>query len=647
MSTLDFNGLTQLLKGLSVSRPPVELTGATILSNPLDLCRSALAELITSLTECDVQDAYKSIQWPNNIFNGDLSITLPRLRPGCKPAELSTELVDKFPKDNALFDPPLPEGVHLRVFLKLETVSRLLVPYILDRKRYYGFDVSNHITNLASKEGDRKKVIVEFSSPNITSEFQGKHLRSTIIGAFIGRLYDSMGWDVTRINYLGDWGKPIALLRVGWSKYGSDEAYEADPVGHLLEVYHKIEEDFKPEQDASRQARDDVAKEGKDEGEAQVEIESRGIFAERNEAFKKLEDGEEDTVAFWKRVRDVNIENYTKFYERLGVRFDEYSGESQVTPEVMVEVEQMLKDKKISEESGGAWIVHMQTLGAKAGTAIIRDRSGSSTYLLRDLAAVLERSRKYSFDKMIYIVASDNSVHFTQLFKILEGLELKDLASKLQHVKFSEVSKMAAILGKGYKPQAILDKCEEAMASLSEIDGDKATLLGGADQTRESLATSALLVQELSTRSSSTHAFDPSTLASFKLGSGPDLQYWSTKLRVLLTNAPSTEELGEEDYQALAEEDQANLLRVLAQYPEVVNATYLSLEPSGILAYLVTLTELLSECLGEGEEDAAVTPGLAALYEATRIVLESSMKLLGLTPLADLPHERADTPVGD
>lgn len=523
------------------------------------------------------------------------------------------------------------------MFVKPEAVPRLFLPYILDRKSNYG--------SALSRTEERKKLVVEFSSPNITSEFQGKHLRSTIIGAFLGRLYESVGWDIARINYLGDWGKPIALLRVGWSRYGSEEAYKEDAVGHLLEVYHKIEEDFKPEQDASRQARDDVAKEGKDEGEAQVEIESKGIFAERNDVFKKLEDGEENTVAFWKRVRDVNIDNYTRFYEGLGVRFDEYSGESQVSPEVMAEVEQMLKDKNISDESGGAWIVHMQNLGARAGTAIIRDRSGSSTYLLRDLAAVLERSRKYSFDRMIYVVASDHSVHFTQLFRILEALDMKDLAGKLQHVKFSEISKMAATLGKGYKPQAILDKCDEVLSALSEIDAGKAALVGGPDQIRKSLATSALLIQELSTRSTSTHAFDTSTLASFKLGSGPDLQYWSTRLRRLLSNATPTAELSDEAYEALAEEDQANLLRVLAQYPEVVKATYLSLEPAGIVAYLVTVTEQLSECLDEGEEDVTATPGLAALYEATSIVLESGMKLLGLTPLADLPQARADTPV--
>jgi arginyl-tRNA synthetase len=265
-------------------------------------------------------------------------------------------------------------------------------------------------------------------------------------------------------------------------------------------------------------------------------------------------------------------------------------------------------------------------------------------YLLRDLAAVLERSRKYSFDKMIYVVASDNSVHFSQMFTILAALD-KDLASKLYHIKFSEASRMAAALGNGYKPGVILDKCEAAMALLPEVDADKAAVTGDSDLALKALGTSALLVQELSTRSTSAHAFDTKTLPSFKLGSGPDLQYWYTRLVTLLADHTATAALSDEDLEALTDDDQANLSRILAQYPEVVNATFHSLEPSGIVTYLASVTEQLSDCLDEEEGEISVTPGLAALLEATRIVLGNGMKLLGLVPIPDLPQERADTPV--
>ena len=516
-------------------------------------------------------------------------------------------------------------------------MARLLLHCVLDGDHTYGAN---------TQLGEQKRVVVEFSSPNITSEFQGKHLRSTIIGAFIGRLYGLHGWDVRRINFLGDWGKPIALLYVGWSKFGSQEAYDADPVGHLLEVYHWIEAEFQPEQQESRKARDDAAREGKDEGEAQADIESRGIFAERNEAFKRLEAGDEELKVFWERVRGVMVADYTSFYERLGVRFDEYSGESKVSTETMVEVEQMLKDNGISEESSGAWMIDMTKIGAKAGHAIVRDRSGSSTYLLRDLAAVFERSRKYGFDKMIYVVASDNSVHFTQVFKILETLD-KDIAAKLKHFKFSEVSKMASTLGEGYKPQNVLDKCEEAIATPPEADAEKTALLGTSKQTQKGLAVSALLVQELSARTSTVHAFDTGSMATFKPGSGPDLQFWYAKVSTMLSGQTVTIALSDEDIEGLADEDQANLLRILAQYPEVAKATFTSLEASGIVIYLASITEQLSYCLDEEEGEIEMSSGLAALLGATRIVLGNGMKLLGLKPLFDTPQERADTPVGE
>lgn len=491
----------------------------------------------------------------------------------------------------------------------------------------------------------RQRLVLEFSSPSITNEFEGKHLRSTIIGNFIGRLYESTGWDVTRLNYLGDWGQRVALLYVGWKRFGSEDILQSNPVEHLLDTYHKIDQEFEPEQAASKQARNDLAKEGKDEGEAQSEIESKGIFAERNDAAKRLEAGDEELMAFWRRVRAAVVDDYERFYERLGIRFDDYSGESDVKAETMLEIEELLKQKGISEESAGAWMVDMKKLGARTGHAIVRNRIGNTTYLLRDLAAVFERFRRYSFDKMIYVVANDtHTAHFTQLFKIVEALD-KDIATKLQHVKFSENSKMAAILGHTYQPGDILNECEKAMRTISDADEAKAALIGKSESITKALSISALLVQELSTRSTGAHAFDTITLSSFKVGSGPDLQYWYSRIRALLAGQDFTTDLSDDDFDALSDDDQANLVRILAQYPQIIDAACHSLEPSGLTIYLASVVDQLSECLNEEEGPVEVTVGLAALLEATRIVLANGMRLLGVVAIADLPQERADTPV--
>ncbi|KAF2645757.1 Nucleotidylyl transferase [Massarina eburnea CBS 473.64] len=665
-TTYSLAELETVFAGLSVETPIPQYSDSDVLHNPLDLCRSYLADLLCKVAECKPATAYRSIQWPNNIFGGDLTVTLPKLRPGVKPNEFALDLMNKFPNDHSLFLLPMLDGVHLRVFIVSETLSRLFLPYILDRKTTFG----SHDT--PSFDGLRKKLVVEFSSPNIASEFQGKHLRSTIIGAFVSKMHEALGWEVTKLNYLGDWGKPIALLKVGWDKFGNEDAYQANPVGHLLDVYHQIEELFQPEMVASRQARDEAARNGQDEGEAQLEIENRGVYAERNAASKELEDGDEEALAFWKRVREANIENYKDFYAELGVEFDEYTGESQIKPETMAEVEQLLKEKEICKESAGAWVIHMQDYGLKAGTAIIRDRTGATTYLLRDLAAIIERSRKFEFDKMIIVAANDNNMHFIHVHHILKAIGMEHLANKVQHLRFSEVSKMSEKLGKGYRPQAIISHCEEAIAAALQTDKEKAEMFGCPAESAKALGVSSLVTHELSTRTASTHSFDTCAMTSFKPGTGLDLQFWHAKLGEILAGHAVAKQLSDEDYEALADDNPANLLRILVQYPEVTHAAYQSLEPAAIVTYLASVTEQLAECLSENEEviedgvdpfedgvgaeiipkedtanDEAIAPGFIALYEATRVVLENGMHLLGLVPYANVGAERSDTPIAE
>jgi arginyl-tRNA synthetase len=322
----------------------------------------------------------------------------------------------------------------------------------------------------------------------------------------------------------------------------------------------------------------------------------------------------------------------------------------------------------------------MQDIGLKAGTAIIRDRTGATTYLLRDLAAVLERSRKYDFDRMIIVAANDNGVHFTHVNQILKALDMGDLADKVSHLRFNESSKMGEKLGKGYRPQDIIAHCEEAMQAALETDEEKAAVFKGPIEGGKALGIAALLAQELSTRTNSAHAFDTSTMTAFKLGTGPDLQYWYAKLCSILKEQPKKAGLADEDYESFVADEPANLLRILAQYPEVTHAAYQSLESAVITTYLASVTELLTDCLSEDEEEEGgeagpagdaeaeapkpegntetgtnkaakepktFAPGHLLLFEATRVVLENGMKLLGIVPYATSEPDRADTPIAE
>lgn len=523
------------------------------------------------------------------------------------------------------------------MMLGSEVFPRMFLPYIIDRKDSYGQDASLGLRDPSSPGLGRQKVVVEFSSPNLASEFQGKHLRSTIHGAFVSNLYEAMGWEVIRINYLGDWGKPIGLLGVGWERYGSEELFQADPLGHLMDVYYKINKEFEPEQIASKKARDENLH-AKDEKKNTAEIESRGLFAERNAFFKRMEDCEEKAIALWKRVRDISIQNFTQLYARMGISFDEYSGESQASPETMVEIAETLKSKGLLEESGGSWMVDLKkhTGDKRLGVAIIRDRAGSSTYLLRDLAAVVERSKQYSFDKMIYVVAADHGVHFSRLFKLLELMELSDLVAKLQHVSFNEVSRMSDQLGHGHHMLGeILDRCQSAMEHWLEENKAMGVELGNAGN----LSVAALFTQELSVRRGHEHAFDLSRMTSFDRGTGPNLRSWCSKLREILKTKADQQDASDEDFTSLEEDDEAiNLLRLLVQWPDIVQSVFKAsepskaLEPSNLMIHLANVASQLSICFEDNLTASGLNPAQLMLYHAANIVLSGGSRLLGLEP---------------
>jgi arginyl-tRNA synthetase len=488
----------------------------------------------------------------------------------------------------------------------------------------YGKDLSTGRHELESIDSGRKKVVVEFSSPNIGMEFDGAHLRSTIIGAYIACQYESMGWDVVRINFLGDWGKHIGLLAVGWSRFGSEELFEVDPLRHLLDVYTKINELFKPEQDAAKNLRA--------QGRDNFGIETHGIFAEKDAFFKKMEDGDPDALALWKRFRHVCITHYTDLYARLNITFDNYSGESEVGHDTIAEVESILKEKSVYRDSEGAWIIDFEKHGSKGlGTCIARYRNGTTSYLLRDIAAVLERSRKYSFDEMLYVVSAKQSSHFQQLFRSLELMDHSDLAHRLRHVSFGKVQGFGPKHGTGVLLSDIFGQYRTAVQRFLEADEGKK--FQGGESVLDNLSATALMAQDLSIKRHGNLTFDAIKTATADGYTGLSLQHWFTKLCLKLNGATVNRGgLEGADYSMFEEEEYADVLRLLAQFPGIVKSSFRSLESSTILAYLFHLTHLLSAVWNEEEDDLDQNLTQLAFYEIIRQVMENGMQIVGLAP---------------
>lgn len=674
--------LQSRLSGLGLESTFPEVPAADVLTKPLDIYRLHLASLLATTLECDVCAAYDAISSASDLSLSDLAVILPKLKPkdvadvkalavditkkvrqalrlldrrcrGCSPYIAGDPDLRLQLPNSPLLPLPYPDGVQLRFFLARKTLPLLLLPYVRERGASYGEDVSQGLRNPSNPEEGRKKVVIEFSSPNIPGEFTSSHLRSTLLGAFVAKMHECMGWDVVRLNYLGDWGKHTALFAVGWARYGSEAALEADPLNHIIDVLHKITADFQPESEASKKA--------KNEGHSTAEIESQGIFAERDGFFKKMEDGDDEAVAFWKRFRDIIVGSLQQAYDRLGVAFDEYSGESQPRPETMAEIETTLSAKGILEESDGSRIINFKDHGSQGlGIQVLRQRTGSSTYLLRDVGAVLDRAKAYSFDKMLYVVSSRQSNHFQQVFKTLELLGRGDLAAKLQHVGFGEPQGLATHLGTPTMLLGnVLDGCgallrADARAQNPDLPGDDDAALTAA--IGDPVAIGGLLSLDLFGKRATGYAFDVRRLTSFEGDSCLKLQREHMRLGLKMAELRSGAGTGAEDaaappdYTVLQEEGSIELLRLMIQYPDITAATYRSLEPHGLLSYLSKVADALIMSFEEEEDDEnadeeEAEPSDATeekpdspeairaklnLYESVQNVLGHGMRLLGV-----------------
>jgi arginyl-tRNA synthetase len=341
----------------------------------------------------------------------------------------------------------------------------------------------------------RKRIIVEFSSPNIAKPFHAGHLRSTIIGGFLSNLYKGAGWDVIRINYLGDWGKQYGLLALGFEKYGSEEALNADPINHLYEIYVKINKDLTEEKEKIAAL--------KACGEDALQLENEGLDEQARRYFKAMEHKDEKALAQWARFRNLSITRYKETYARLNIHFDEYSGESQVKQEGMDRAAQIMAEKGVSEESEGAVIVDFSKLiKGKAGTSlekpIIKKKDGTALYLTRDITEMMQRDEKYHFDQMIYVVASQQDLHLKQLFKIIELMGYTDLAKRVQHVNFGMVLGMSTRKGTVKFLDDILRDVGEKMHEVMQKNESKYEQVENPLATADILGISSVMVQDMS-----------------------------------------------------------------------------------------------------------------------------------------------------
>lgn len=500
-------------------------------------------------------------------------------------------------------------------FRKAEFAKSVLSA-VLNQKQEYG-----STTDYAGK-----KILVEFSSPNIAKPFHAGHLRSTIIGNFLRNLYKKLGADTTAINYLGDWGTQYGLLALGFEKYGSEEELAQNPIRHLFKVYVEANKVVEAEKEKS--------KDGQPEG-----FEGVSEFRDTARAyFKRMEDGDESALGLWRRFRDLSISDYKRVYERLNVNFDVYSGESQMTAGMGEAVATLEKVGIMERDPKGAMIVDLKKY--KANVAVIKKNDGATLYITRDLAAAKSRMDQYNFDKCIYVVAAQQDLHFQQLFKMLElmGYEWADpKQGRLTHINFGMVLGMSTRKGTVVFLEDILAEAQQVMLEkMKEDKFGKMAEIADAEKTADIIGLSAVIIQDLSAKRIKDYTFDWKRMTSAEGSTGPFLQYTHARLCSMEDKTADIALTEDFDGALLNEKVAANLVSVIARFPLVLHACTQNYEPSTLVTYLFDLSHAISSAHSQlrvmgSEEKLAQARKL--LFWSGRMVLHNGLQLLGLTPL--------------
>lgn len=597
----------------------IELSSsADPLHNPLDVFKSYISSQLSSINDISSETIFAALDIPTKRGESDLVLPLPRLgKLKGKPMDLASAWASKFPTDLVTAK---SSGIFMQFSFPEAQLMSFLVPTILKQGQQYG--------TFNAYRG--KKVIIEFSSPNIAKPFHAGHLRSTIIGSFLSNVHQAMGWEVIKMNYLGDWGKQYGLLALGYEAYGNEEALSKDAISHLYEVYVKINTQATQQEEAEKKRSEAC------EANGTAYVPEDTLHDKARAYFKAMEGGSEAELSVWRKFRDLSIVKLEQTYARLNIKYDIYSGESQVPQEKMNEAMDLLKAKQLLVEDKGARLVDLTPHNKKLGKAIVQKRDGTTLYLTRDIGEAADRYEKHKFDKMIYVVAAQQDLHLAQLFKILELMGY-EWASRCSHVNFGMVKGMSTRKGTAVFLDQILDEAKATMHQVMQKNESKYNQIEDPETVSDIVGISSVMIQDMSAKRINDYEFSWDRMTSFEGDTGPYLQYAHSRLCSMQRKSGLTDaDVTNANLSLLTEPAAVEIIKLLIVWPAVVQQTYKAQEPSTIVTYQYRLCHAISgayDKLWVSGQEAELAKARMALYVASRIVLRNGMTLLGLKPL--------------
>ena len=559
--------------------------------------KEEIAKIISNIINIDVRELEGYIEIPQDIANGDYAFPCFRLAKELRkaPPVIANEIKDKIDISNELIDSVQVAGGYLNFYINKELLVKTTIEELDKLKEDFG----------KSNIGQDKKIIVEYSSPNIAKPFHIGHLRNTLIGHSLYNMYKFLGYNVISINHLGDYGTQFGKMIEGYKLWGNEYNIEENPIEELTKIYVRINDLCKEDESVLETCRDN---------------------------FKKLEEGDEYCTEIWNKFKELSLKEFNRIYDILGVSFDSLNGEAFYSDKMDEIVELLDKSGKLIE-SEGAKIVDLEE--QKKGICMIKKSNDSTTYATRDLAAILYRTREYDFDKCLYIVAYEQNLHFKQVFEVAKLLGIDEkYVNGLEHVPYGMVhlksGKMSTREGNVIKVNDLLN---EAVSRVEKIIEEKNPNMENKYENAKKIGIGAIAFSNVGTTIIKDQIFDWDAILNFNGETGPYIQYTYVRTQSVLKNVDSIPNVGDIDISELNNKEAIKVMKLIYNFQDtIVDATNKN-EPSILARFLIDLAKAYSSFYNEYKIMSEVESEKNARIYLTYMVgliLKIAMNLLGI-----------------
>ena len=549
---------------------------------------------IAKVVNLNAEEIKSYIEIPKEESNGDYAFPCFKLAKELRqsPVKIAANIKENIEINQDVISKIEDVNGYLNFFVSKEEIVKTTINKFKLQKENYG----------KSEIGKGKTVIVEYSSPNIAKPFHIGHLKTTIIGNSLYKIYQYLGFNTIGINHLGDYGTQFAKLIEGYKRWGNEYDFETEPIDKLADIYKRINEACEQDEAVLEQCR---------------------------ETFKRLEDGDEYCTELWNRFKELSLKEFNKIYDLLGIKFDSLKGEAFYAGK-MNEIIRLLAETGRLTESQGAKIVDLTEEGIDT-PCIIQKADGTSIYATRDLAAILYRIKTYDFDKCLYVVGEEQSLYFKQIFAIAKILGVDEkYVEGLEHVNYGMIrlpeGKMSSRKGNFVK---VTDLLNEAITKSMNIIESRD--IANKELVAKQVGIGAIIFDDLAESRVKNQVFDLNAALNFNGETGPYIQYMAVRTKSVLEKAGYIpEEINESK---ITDDASIKIIKLIDNFYNIIIQSMEKSEPSIISKYLIELAKSYSYFYGQNKiicEDKELQDARLYITYMTKVILTNGLGLLGI-----------------